>query len=440
MTKPTRKLGARETVDLLIVNSDELLTLASASQKPRVGKEMRDLAIIRDGAVAIRDSRIFAVGKTKDVVRAFRAGHVISAQGKTVLPGFVDPHTNLVFAGSREKEFEMLVEGISYLELNSTGGGTLKTAKETRKARVEKLVELGLERLDLMLSHGTTTVEAKSGYGLTALDELKILEATRRLNQLHSVNVVSTLMGAKAIPAEHLGNPEEFVSLIVNEIIPKIANKGLAEFCDVFCERGVFSLEQTKRILMKGKSLGLKPKIHADELSSLGGAEIAADIGAVSAGHLIFSSIDGIRALGKKGVIAVLIPAAAFSLMLGRYADARMMIDSDVPVALGTGFDADCWVESQQLVIAMACRFMHMTTAEAIIAATVNAAYALNRADEVGTLEVGKRADIVVLNAPNHSFLGYRFGANLVDKVVKNGRLVVDREKQDEPIFMSKNE
>lgn len=440
MTKTTRKFGARENADLLIVNAEELLTLAGTSEKPRVGKEMRELTILRDGAVAVRDGRILAVGKTKDVAKRFRAGYVISAQGKTVLPGFVDPHTNLVFAGSREDEFEMRLEGVSYMELISSGGGILKTVKETRKARVEKLVELGLERLDAMLTHGTTTVEAKSGYGLTTNDEVKILEATRRLNQLHSVNVVSTLMGAKAVPPEYAGSPEEFVNLIITEMIPQIANKGLAEFCDVFCERGIFSLEQAKRILVKSKAMGLKPKIHADEFSLLGGAEIAADIGAVSAGHLVFSSIDGIKALARKGVIAILLPAAAFSLMLGRFADARLIIDSGVPVALGTGFDADCWAESQQLVIAMACRFMRMTPAEAITAATINAAHALNRANEVGSLEVGKRADILVLNVPNHSFLGYRFGVNLVDRVIKNGRLVVDREKQDEPIFMSKNE
>jgi imidazolonepropionase len=291
-----------------------------------------------------------------------------------------------------------------------------------------------------MLAHGTTTLEAKSGYGLSTADELKILEATRRLNQLHCVNVVSTFMGANAVPPEYSGNSEEYVGLIIGEMIPKVVEKGLAEFCDVFCERGTFSLEQTKRILVRGKNHGLKPKIHADEMSMLGGAEIAADVGAVSAEHLLFSSVEGIKAMVEKGVIAVLLPAAAFSLMMGRYADARLMIDCGVPVALGTGFSADCWVENQQLVVAMACHFMRMTPAEAITAATVNAAYAVNRAGEVGSLEVGKRADVIVLNAPNHRFLGYRFGVNLVDKVIKNGRLVVDREKQDEPVFMSKTE
>jgi imidazolonepropionase len=416
------------------------LTLADGGQKPRTGRQMHELGIVRDGAIAIREGRIVAVGKTRDVTKAFKAEHVVSAKGKVVLPGFVDPHTHLVFAGSREDEFQMRVEGASNMEILGSGGDTLKIVKETRRAKVEKLVDLGLERLDAMLAHGTTTLEAKSGYGLSTADELKILEATRRLNQLHCVNVVSTFMGAHAVPPEYSGNSEEYVGLIVGETIPKVVEKGLAEFCDVFCERGVFSLEQTKRILVRGRNHGLKPKIHADKMSMLGGASIAADVGAVSAEHLLFSSVEGIKAMAEKGVIAVLLPAAAFSLMMGRYADARFMIDSGVPVALGTGFNADCWVENQQLVIAMACHFMRMTPAEAITAATVNAAHAVNRAGEVGSLEMGKKADVIVLNAPNHKFLGYRFGVNLVDRVIKNGRLVFDREKQDEPVFMSKTD
>jgi imidazolonepropionase len=436
----TAKGRTRENVDLLIVNAEELLTLSDGSLKPRTNRQMRELGIVRDGAIAIREGLIVAVGKTRDIAKAFRAEYVISAKGKVVLPGFVDPHTHLLFAGSCEDEFQMRVEGASSMELLGSGGGILKTVKETRKARVEKLVDLGLERLDAMLAHGTTTLEAKSGYGLNTADELKILEATRRLNQLHCVNVVSTFMGAHAVPPEYSGNSDEYVGLIVGETIPKVVEKGLAEFCDVFCERGIFSLEQTKRILVRGRDYGLKPKIHADKMSMLGGAEIAADVGAVSAEHLLFSSIEGIKAMAEKGVVAVLLPAAAFSLMMGRYADARLMMDCGVPVALGTGFSADCWIENQQLVIAMACHFMRMTPAEAITAATINAAHAVNRASKVGSLEAGKRADVIVLNAPNHKFLGYCFGVNLVDKVIKNGRLVVDREKQDEPVFMSKTE
>ena len=434
------KSKARESADILIVNAKELVTLAGSEGKPRVGKSMQEIGIEHDGAVAIKEGRVIAVGKTKDLTKAFRAGYVINAQGKTVLPGFVDPHTHLVFAGSREEELQMRLEGVSNIEIMSSGDGVLKTVKETRRTRVDKLVELGLERLDVMLTHGTTTVEAKSGYGLTVNDELKLLEATKRLNQLHSVNVVSTFMGANAVPPEYQGNTEEYVELVTDEMIPKVAERGLAEFCDVFCERDVFSLEQSKRILMKSKTAKLKPKIHADKMSSLGGAEVAAAVGAVSAEHMLFSSVDGIKALAKKGVIAVLLPAAAFSLMIDKYADARLMIESDVPVALGTGFDAGCLIENQQLVIAMACHSMRMTPAEAITAATLNAACAINRAQEVGSIEQGKRADVLVLNAPNHKFLGYRFGVNMVEKVIKNGRLVVDREQQNEPIFMSKTD
>jgi imidazolonepropionase len=434
------RAGRRASADILIVNAEELLTLAEGGQKPRTGKQMRELGIVRDGAVAIREGRIVAAGKTRDVTKAFRAEYVINAKGKLVLPGFVDPHTHLVFAGSLEDEFQLRVEGASRMELLSAGGGILKIVKETRRAGTEKLVTLGLERLDSMLAHGTTTVEAKSGYGLSTADEVKILEATKRLNRLHCVNVVATFMGAHAVPPEYKGNPEEYVTSLIEETIPQVAEKELAEFCDVFCERRIFSLEQAKRILVKGKAYGLKPKIHADTMSMLGGAEIAADVGAVSAEHLLFSSAGGIKAMADKGVIAVLLPAAAFNLMMGRYADARLMIECGVPVALGTGFSADCWIENQQLVIAMACHLMHMTPAEAITAATINAAHAVNRAGEVGSLEAGKRADVAVLNAPNHKFLGYHFGVNLVDKVIKNGRLVVDREKHDEPVFMSKTE
>jgi imidazolonepropionase len=422
------------------VNAEELLTLAEGGQKPRTGKQMRELGIVRDGAIAIREGRIVAVGKTQEVTKAFRAEYMINAKGKLVLPGFVDPHTHLVFAGSLEDEFQLRVEGASCMELLGSGGGILKIVKETRRAGTEKLVDLGLERLDSMLVHGTTTVEAKSGYGLSTADEVKILEANRRLNRLHCVNVVSTFMGAHAVPPEYNGNSGEYVNSLIGETIPKVAEKGLAEFCDVFCERRIFSLEQAKRILVKGKAHGLKPKIHADEMSMLGGAEIAADVGAVSADHLLFSSVEGIKAMAEKGVIAVLLPAAAFNLMMGRYADARLMIDCGVPVALGTGFSADCWVENQQLVIAMACHFMRMTPAEAITAATINAAHAVNRAGEVGSLEVGKRADVTILNVPNHKFVGYRFSVNLVDKVIKNGRMVIDREKSDEPVFMNKTE
>lgn len=427
MNKAARS-KAKEKADLLIVNANELVTLGGNNQKSRTGKQMLDLGIMRNGALAVKDGTIAAVGNTSEITKVYKAENVVNASGKTVLPGFIDPHTHLVFAGSREDEFQMRVEGAPYMEILDAGGGILKTVRETRRASVEKLVENGTETLNAMLEHGTTTVEAKSGYGLTTKDELKILEAIQRLNEMHTVDLVPTFLGAHAVPPEFSNSPEDYVSLIISEMIPKVAGKGLAEFCDVFCERGVFTLDQARRILVAGKNSGLKPRVHADEISLLGGTELAASVGAVSADHMLFSSDKGIKAMADKGVLATLLPAAAFSLMSGRYADARKMINSGVPVALGTDFNPSCWVENQQLVIAFACHFMKLTPAEAITAATINAAHAVCRAGEIGSLEVGKKADIIVLDVPNHKFLGYRFGVNLVDKVIKNGRLVVDKE------------
>jgi len=434
-TEKRSKQAKKEKVDLLIINANELLTLKDGSDRPRTGKQMQSVGIIRKGGLAVKDSRIVAVGKTSEITKGFRADSVISASGKIVMPGFVDPHTHLVFAGSREDEFQMRVEGASYMEILGAGKGILKTVGETRKAGVDRLVEFGFRTLDVMLEHGTTTVEAKSGYGLTVKDELKILRVIRRLNQLHAVDVVPTFLGAHAVPSEYRNNPQGYVDLIINDMIPQAAAKKLAEFCDVFCESGVFSLEQSRRVLVAGRNHGLKLKVHADEMSMLGGSELAAGVGAVSAEHLLFSSDVGIKAMAEKGVIAVLLPAAAFSLMTRQYADARKMIDSGVPVALGTDFNPSCWVENQQLIIAFACHFMKLTPAEAITAATINAAHAIDRANEIGSLEIGKKADVIILDVPNHKFLGYRFGVNLVDKVAKNGRIVVDKEVSHRELF-----
>jgi imidazolonepropionase len=436
----TPKIRKREVVDILIINAQEMLTLQGSSQTPRTGKWMRELGIIHDGAVAIHEGRIVAVGKTNEVTKAFRGEYILNAKGKTVLPGFVDPHTHLVFSGSREDEFQMLLEGTSFTQLLDRGEAVYKTAKDTRRTRFEKLVELGIERMDTMLTHGTTTVEIKSGYGLNTEDELRILQVIRRINRLHSMGITATFMGAHVVPFEFKNNTEEYVDILIEEALPKVAQSGMAEFCDVFCERGIFNLEQTKRILVKAKSVGLKTKIHADHLSMLGGTEVGADIGVVSAEHLNFASAEGMKRMAEKGVVAVLLPAATFSMMMTQFANARQMIDIGVPVALGTDFNAGNWTLNQQLVIAMACHFMRMTPAEAITAATINAAHAVHRAKEVGSIEVGKRADVAVLNAPNYRFLGYSLGVNLVDKVITNGRLVVDREKHNEPVFLNKME
>ncbi|NIO37947.1 imidazolonepropionase [Candidatus Bathyarchaeota archaeon] len=432
-TRPCQK----ERADLLIVNANELVTLDGGSKQLRIGKRMQHLGIIHNGALAVRKDRIIAVGKTSEIRRRFKAEVLMSADGKTVMPGFVDPHTHLVFAGSREDEFQMRVEGDSYMKILNAGGGILDTVKKTRRASADTLVEFGFRTLDLMLEHGTTTVEAKSGYGLTVESELKILKVAKRLDKLHPVDVVPTFMGAHVFPGEYKSDPQRYVDYIVEKMIPRVSREALAEFCDVFCEKGVFGLAQSRRILAAGLTHGLKPKVHADEMSMSGGAELAADVEAISAEHLLFSSEKGLTALADKGVIAVLLPAAAFSLMAGRYADARRMIDLGVPVALGSDFNPSCWVENQQLVISFACHLMKLTPAEAITASTINAAHAIERGNEIGSLEVAKKADFLILDAPNHRFLGYRFGVNIVDKVFKNGRLVFDREKQPMNPFIS---
>jgi imidazolonepropionase len=416
-------------VDLLITNANELITLQGWSQKPAIGVQMRDLGILRKGSVAIHNGRIVAVGNASEIESNFKGEELIDAGGKVVMPGFVDPHTHLVFAGSREDEFEMRIEGSSYMEILQKGGGILKTLRETRKASEERLVENCKRTLDIMLKHGTTTVEAKSGYGLTPKDEVKCLEVIRRLNEEHPVTIVPTFLGAHAVPPEYKNNADEYVKLITDEMTPAVANQRLAEFCDVFCEKGVFNREQSRQILLKGKEYGLEPKLHADEMTPFGGAELAAEVEAVSAEHLLFASNEGLKAMAEKHVVAVLLPAAAFSLMLGKYANARKMIEIGVAVALGTDFNPSCWVENQQTIIALACRQMKMTPAETITATTINAAHAINRAHEIGSLEPGKKADIIILNIPNHKFLGYRFGVNLIDKVTKRGKLVVEEGK-----------
>ena len=416
----------KEQVDLIIEKANQLVTLRGGSEKPLTKENMRQLGIIENGAVAVKNGKIIDVGKTEKINSKYKSENVINAYGKLVAPGFVDAHTHLVFAGSREDEFEMKLEGISYMEILQKGGGILRTVAETRKASLEQLIELGKERLDTMLIHGTTTVEAKSGYGLSTRDEIKCLEAIEKLNKQHPIDVIPTFLGAHAVPNEYRDRPDDYVDLVVEEMIPAVAERKLAEFCDVFCEKGVFNVKQSKRILLAGKKYGLLPKIHADEMSWLGGAELAAEVEAVSAEHLLFASENGIKALAEKGVVAVLLPAASFSLMLGKYANARKMITEGVAVALGTDLNPICWVENMQLVIALACRMMRLTPAEALSAATINAAHSLRKAHMIGSLEVGKKADIVIFKVPNYRFLGYRFGVNLVDKVIKNGRLVVD--------------
>ena len=320
----------------------------------------------------------------------------------------------------------MKLAGKTYLEILEAGGGILKTVRETRKATIEELVENGKSILDKMLKHGTTTVEAKSGYGLSTKDEIKSLEAVRALDEQHPIDLVPTFLGAHAIPPEFKGRTDEYVELVISEMLPKVAEKGLAEFCDVFCEKGMFSVDQTRKILLAAEKLGIKKIIHIDEIVDTNGAALAAEIKAVQTGHLLQSNDAGLKAMAKAGVIAILLPGTPFCLMMKDYAPARKMIEYGIPIAIATDLNPNCWTESMLMTIVLSCYNMKMSPAEALTAATINAACAIQRESEIGSLEVGKKADIAIFEVPNYYFLSYQFGINLVSKVIKNGKIVVE--------------
>ncbi len=412
--------------DLLIHSAAQLLTLASDG--PKRGAAMGELGIIEHGAVAVKDGLIALVGPTPEVRGQVTAAEEMDAAGKVVMPGFVDPHTHLVFAGDRAGEFEQRVKGAAYLEIMAAGGGIMSTVRATRAASVEQLVEESRARLDRMLAHGTTTAEAKTGYGLDVETELKMLEAIRRLDAEHPVDLVPTFLGAHAVPTEYQGRADEYVDLVVEEMLPmiksQISNPKSQIFCDVFCDEGAFTLEQSRRVLEAARALGFGLKIHTDEFRPLGGARLAVELGAVSADHLVCTPDDEIELLARSDTIAVALPGTPFGLGRHEYTPARRIIDSGGALALATDLNpGTCWCESMQFIIALACRFMKMTPAEAIVAATINAAHAIGLGHQVGSLEVGKKADVLVLDIPDYRHLPYRFGVNLVDRVIKSGEL-----------------
>lgn len=371
-----------------------------------------------DVSILVKEGRIAHIGSDIDAGDA----DVVDATGRTVLPGFVDCHTHTVFAGARAFELDMKLKGASYREIADAGGGIGYTVQHTRDASREGLHEQSRRRLDRMLRHGTTTAEVKSGYGLDTATELKILEVARELDLEHPVDVVPTFLGAHAVPDDM--DKDDYIQLVVDEMIPRVAEHKLAVFCDVFCEDGYFTPDDTRRILRAGVEHGLKPKIHADEFTDIGGAALAAELNAVSADHLLMASWEGITAMTEAEVTPVLLPAVPFSMMQDRYADARAMLNAGLPVALATDLNPNCWTENMQLVIQLACFKMGMTPREAIDAATINAARALGLEEQLGSIEVGKQADLLVLDAPSHRYVPYHFGVNLVDTVVKAGAVV----------------
>jgi len=414
---------------LFVRRARQLLTLAGGSAAPLVKEKMSDLGIIENGSVWIENGTIIAVGPDDELVRRFAdrlaEAEMIDARGKTVTPGLVDPHTHLVYAGSREHEWTMRLGGATYMEIMNAGGGIHATTKATREASEETLYEESKRRLDLFLLHGVTTVEAKSGYGLSLEHEMKQLEVAKQLHDTHPVDIVPTFLGAHAVPPEWKHDREEYIRLIIEEMIPEVSRRGVAEFNDVFCERGVFTPDEARRILEAGKAYGLTPKIHADEIEPYGGAELAAEVGAISADHLLRASDEGLRRMAERGVIGVLLPGTAFFLMT-EAANARRLIDAGVPVALATDCNpGSSPTVSLPLVMSLACLHMRMTPAEALAAATINAAHAIGRAHLVGSLEPGKKADLVVFNVPNYVQMMYYYGVNHTETVVKDGKVVV---------------
>jgi len=409
-------------VDLLIHSANQLLALASKG--PKVGPDMSDLGLIEDGALAIKDGRIALVGKSSEVKAQVKARKEVDVSGRVVIPGFVDPHTHLVFAGSRVDEFEMRLRGATYLEIMAAGGGIMNTVRATRQASQEELLTQSQKRLDSMLAYGTTTAEVKTGYGLSPAHELKMLAVIRSLDESHPVDLVATFLGAHAIPEEYKGRSDGYIDVVVKEMLPQAANEG-ASFCDIFCDEGAFTLAQSRRVLEAAKGWGMALKIHADEFETLGGAALAAELGATSADHLICTPEEELRLLAEAETVAVLLPGTPFGLGEERYAPARRMIDLGLPVALGTDLNpGTCFCESMQFIIALATRKMGMTSTEAIVASTLNAAHALGKGSEVGSLEVGKKADILILEASDYRDLAYRFGGNLVARVFKGGQPV----------------
>jgi len=435
--------------DLLVHSAAQLLTLAGGPQR---GAQLGTLGLIEDGAAAIRAGRILLVGPTSTVRSQVQPRARLDAAGRVVMPGFVDPHTHLLWMGDRANEFEMRLAGASYQEIMQAGGGIASTVRQTRAASVDALVEAARPRLRRMLAHGTTTVEAKTGYGLETQAELRQLEAIYRLAAEGPWTLVPTFLPAHAVPAEFTGRAGAYVDVVIEEMLPAAAARRsqlptmaandqhlppaqarglpvtsyqLPLFCDVFCEEGAFDLAQSRRILERGRDLGFGLKIHADEFSGLGGTALAVALGAVSADHLVYTPAGDIAALGRGETAAVGLPGTPFGLAQRDYTPAGKILAAGGLLALASDLNpGTTWCESMQMVVALACRYMRLTPAQAIAAATINAARAVSLDGEVGSLEAGKQADLLVLDVPDYRHLGYRYGTNLVQTVIKGGEVV----------------
>ena len=388
---------------------------------PARGARQNQLHVVQDGALLVRDGQILAAGARRDIERAAFSDETCDLNGRCVIPGFVDPHTHLCFAARRENEFRMRLEGRTYLEILAQGGGILSSVRAVMEASDEALLATTRANATSALCHGTTTLEVKSGYGLDLDTELRMLRVIKRLGETMPLDVAPTFMGAHAVPPRYKEHPDDYVRELIEVMLPAVANANLARFCDVFCEKGVFSVAQSRAILLAAKQLGFALKVHADEVHDLGGAMLAAEVGAISAEHLLAAADEGLAAMGKAGTVAVLLPATAYSLRKP-YARGRAIIAMETPVALATDCNpGSCFCESMPFVMGLAIMAMDLTPEEALTACTLNAAYAIGMADRVGSLEVGKQADFLVLDCESPAGVAYHAGANPVVAVYKRG-------------------
>ncbi len=418
-----------EEVDLLIINASQVCVIPGASG-PQRGATLGQLEVVENGGVAVKNGRIHHVAPSAELQSRYVAAQTIDASGRAVIPGFVDPHTHLPWVGDRAHEFEMRIAGASYMEIMAAGGGIMNSVRQVRQASLDELVSDNLPRLRRMLAFGTTSAEAKTGYGLQTASELKQLDAMLALNAVQPLELTPTFLPAHAVPAEYRGRTDAYVQLVIDEMLPAgaawMAQHAVSLFCDVFCEAGIFDVPQTRRILETAVSLGYRLKIHADEFEGLGGTRLAVELGAISADHLVKTPAEDIAALGQGSTIAVGLPGTPFGLGHQEYTPARQILAAGGALALATDLNpGTCWCESMQMIIALACRYMGLTQAQALAAATINAAHAIGRGHEVGSLEAGKQADILVLTVADYRQLGYQFGGNLVQTVIKKGRVVV---------------
>ena len=408
---------------LIIKNASELITCKGKA--PKHGKDMSDIGLIKNGCIVIEDGIIVDVG-TSNILKNYneKEHQIIDAENKAVMPGFIDSHTHLIFGGYRADEFSWRLKGDSYMSIMERGGGITSSVRATRNTSLEEFIALGIKRLDKILAMGVTTVEGKSGYGLDCETEIRQLKAMKQLNEMHPVDIVPTFLGPHSVLPEYKGKEDEFIKFLIDDVLPKVKKENLAEFADIFCEKNVFTIEQSRKFLTAAKNAGLKLKIHADEMYQLGGAELAVELGCTSADHLLQASDEGIRQLSESNTVATLLPGTAFCLK-EEYARARHMIDSGCAVSLATDFNpGSCFTNSIPLIIALAALHMNMTIEEIITSLTINAAAAVGKSATTGSIEKGKKADVIILEYPSIHFLPYHAAVNIVETVIKNGKIV----------------